>query len=108
VSRMMVGTTDYGTARLGFHDRAGRPILKGVAVAGKTGSLCRTAPYLGYFWVVGVAPAHPPQIAVAVLPAAEESHTRAHQLAAQLLARYFDAAPELPSARVATRAPDPE
>src|SRR5256885_2378281 len=40
VSRMMVGTTEYGTARTGFHERrSGRAIVPGVAVAGKTGSL---------------------------------------------------------------------
>jgi hypothetical protein len=55
---MMVGTTEFGTARLGFHDkRTGGRSLPGVAVAGKTGSLDRKTPYALYSWFVGFAPA---------------------------------------------------
>jgi cell division protein FtsI/penicillin-binding protein 2 len=67
VAEMMTGTTSFGTASPGFHDKRGRRYLD-VDVAGKTGSLSRTEPeYLGYSWFVGFAPADEPQIAIAVL-----------------------------------------
>jgi penicillin-binding protein A len=89
VSRMMVGTTEYGTAKNGFH-KNGRPILPGVAVAGKTGSLDRQKPYLAYSWFVGFAPAERPEVAVAVLLGnGEDWRWRAHQIAAELLSGYF-------------------
>jgi len=110
VSRMMVGTTQYGTARLGFHDkRSGRPLLPGVAVAGKTGSLNRAAgegPFLSYSWFVGFAPAERPEIAVAVLLGnGEVWHKKAHNVAAELLSGYFHGAPiaPSPSRRLASR-----
>jgi cell division protein FtsI/penicillin-binding protein 2 len=94
VSHMMVGTTEYGTARLGFHDKKGRPLLPGIAVAGKTGSLNRAEPFLAYSWFVGFAPADHPQVAVAVLLGnGADWHQKAHQVAAQLLSGYFHAAP---------------
>ena len=90
VTRMMVGTTEYGTARSGFH-RNGRPLLPGVAVAGKTGSLDRQKPFLAYSWFVGFAPAERPEVAVAVLLGnGEDWHWRAHQVAADLLSGYFE------------------
>jgi cell division protein FtsI/penicillin-binding protein 2 len=102
VAHMMVGTTEYGTARLGFHDRRGRPLLPGIAVAGKTGSLDRAEPYLAYSWFVGFAPAEEPRVAVAVLLGnAADWHQKAHQVAARLLAGYFQGAPS--STRLAAR-----
>jgi cell division protein FtsI/penicillin-binding protein 2 len=90
VARMMVGTTEWGTARTGFHERgSNRPLLP-VAVAGKTGTLDRAQPYLAYSWFVGFAPAERPEVAVAVLLGnGEDWHVRAHQVAAELLANYF-------------------
>jgi penicillin-binding protein A len=68
VSAMMVGTVERGTARVGFYDRRGRPFLKDVAVAGKTGSLSKDGPdYIAYSWFVGFAPADQPRFAIAVL-----------------------------------------
>ena len=93
VGRMMVGTTEFGTARLGFHDkRTGRPLLPGVAVAGKTGSLDRKSPsYLAYSWFVGFAPAEKPEVAVAVLLGnGPDWSVKAHQVARELLTSYFD------------------
>jgi cell division protein FtsI/penicillin-binding protein 2 len=96
VGRMMVGTTEFGTARSGFH-KNGRPLLPGVAVAGKTGTLDRQKPYLAYSWFVGFAPAEKPEVAVAVLLGnGEDWHWRAHQVAAELLAGYFHGAPSAP------------
>jgi cell division protein FtsI/penicillin-binding protein 2 len=96
VARMMVGTTEYGTAKSGFH-KNGRPILP-VAVAGKTGTLDRQKPYLAYSWFVGFAPAEKPEVAVAVLLGnGEDWHWRAHQVAAELLSGYFHGAVTLAS-----------
>jgi cell division protein FtsI/penicillin-binding protein 2 len=102
---MMVGTTDYGTARLGFHDRkSGRALLPGIAVAGKTGSLDRRKPYLAYSWFVGFAPAEKPEVAVSVLLGnGEDWRVRAHQVAAELLVGYFRGAPEAKPALLAAR-----
>ncbi|HZS41856.1 MAG TPA: penicillin-binding transpeptidase domain-containing protein [Polyangia bacterium] len=97
VGQMMVGTTEYGTARLGFHDRrSGRPLLPGVAVAGKTGSLNRAAPFLAYSWFVGFAPAERPEVAIAVLLGnGQDWHKKAHQVAAEVLTGYFHGVPSL-------------
>jgi cell division protein FtsI/penicillin-binding protein 2 len=67
VSKMMLGTVRSGTARVAFHDRRGRPLLPGIAIAGKTGSLSSEAPYRAYSWWVGYAPAEEPEIALAAL-----------------------------------------
>ena len=51
-ARMMVGTTEFGTARLGFRDkRTNARSCPAVAVAGKTGSLDRQKPYLAVLLV---------------------------------------------------------
>ncbi|MFI5305999.1 MAG: penicillin-binding transpeptidase domain-containing protein [Polyangiales bacterium] len=67
VSKMMLGTVRSGTARVAFHDRRGRPLLPGIAIAGKTGSLASEAPYRAYSWWVGYAPLQEPEIALAAL-----------------------------------------
>ncbi|HEY7954767.1 MAG TPA: penicillin-binding transpeptidase domain-containing protein [Polyangia bacterium] len=107
VGHMMIGTTEFGTARHGFHDRKGRPVLPGVQVAGKTGSLDRKeGPFLAYSWFVGFAPAERPEVAVAVLLGNGMSwHKHAHQVAAEVLSDYFhgEGDHELPSRRVAAR-----
>lgn len=111
VGRMMVGTTEYGTARLGFHDKhSGKKLLPGVAVAGKTGSLNRQQPFLSYSWFVGYAPAERPEVAFAVLLGNNANwRWKAHQVAADLLTGYFhgahDATPPdvAPDAAIALR-----
>jgi penicillin-binding protein A len=107
VGRMMVGTTEFGTARLGFRDkRTNRPLLPGIAVAGKTGSLDRrdpAAPHLSYSWFVGYAPAERPEVAVAVLLGnGADWHVKAHQVAREVLGSYFEGAHEINS-RMASR-----
>jgi cell division protein FtsI/penicillin-binding protein 2 len=98
VGRMMVGTTEYGTARLGFHDKhSGKKVLPGVEVAGKTGSLDRKDHALAYSWFVGYAPADRPEIAFAVLLGnAPNWRWKAHQVAADLLSGYFNGPRTMP------------
>jgi peptidoglycan glycosyltransferase len=67
VGQMMERTTTSGTGRRSFYDRAGRPFLPGIRVAGKTGTLSAADPYRGYTWWVGFAPLEAPRIAVASL-----------------------------------------
>ena len=64
---MLVRTTTHGTARSAFRDRRGRPKLRDIKVAGKTGNLTAGKPYGRYEWFVGVAPASKPTVAIAVL-----------------------------------------
>jgi len=97
VGAMMVGTTQFGTARLGFHDRRGKPLLPGVAVAGKTGTLNRRVSCpasevgcggesLTYSWFVGYAPADHPTHAFAVLLGnGPDWKKKAHQVTADML-----------------------
>lgn len=91
IARMMVGTTQFGTARRFFHDRDGNPYLRRIAVAGKTGSLTRReGGYLAYSWFVGFAPARKPEVAVAVLLGnAPDWKVKAGQVARELLSGYF-------------------
>ncbi|HET8934557.1 MAG TPA: penicillin-binding transpeptidase domain-containing protein [Polyangiales bacterium] len=67
VGHMMLRTVSDGTSRSAFLDQRGRPILPGISVAGKTGSLSASNPYRAYSWWVGFAPADKPRIALAVL-----------------------------------------
>jgi peptidoglycan glycosyltransferase len=112
VGAMMLGTTRYGTARHGFHDRRGRSYLGDIEVAGKTGSLsgwqhiedpeATASPVpvhpedrlLAYSWFVGYAPADHPAVAIAVLLANDQPwRRRAHELAREVLEAYFTASP---------------
>ena len=91
LARMMVGTTEFGTAHRGFHDHDGKSYLR-FSVAGKTGSLTRRdGPYLGYSWFVGFAPASHPEVAVAVLLGnGEDRVVKAHAVAREILEGYFE------------------
>jgi cell division protein FtsI/penicillin-binding protein 2 len=62
----LVDTTVRGTARRAFRTRRG-PLLPGIPVAGKTGSLNGTDPKGHYEWFIGVAPADDPKLAIATL-----------------------------------------
>ena len=91
LKKMMVRTTEMGTARRGFKSRRGRAFLGDIEVGGKTGSLSRKHPYLEYSWFVGFAPANKPEVAFAVLlgnPA--RWRIKAHTSARMLLSQYFD------------------
>lgn len=67
LGQMMLTTVSRGTSREAFRDRRGRPYLRDIAVAGKTGTLSSEQPYRAYSWWVGFAPENAPKIAVAAL-----------------------------------------
>jgi len=86
----MVDTTVRGTARRAFRTRGGRPLLGGIPVAGKTGSLNGTDPKGHYEWFIGVAPAGDPKLAVATLAVqGKRWWWSASQLAADVLRTAF-------------------
>jgi cell division protein FtsI/penicillin-binding protein 2 len=64
--RMMLGTTEWGSASRAFHDPDSRRRALGrVRVGGKTGTLSDET--LAYSWFVGFAPLDDPKVAFAVL-----------------------------------------
>ncbi len=81
VSRMMVGTCNFGSAARTFGKRAK------VTVAGKTGTLATNTPfYMEHSWFVGYAPAEKPQIIVSVLLGNPENwHLRGHEAARRMI-----------------------
>jgi len=88
LSRMMRSTVTEGTARRAFRRVA--PAMRGVAVAGKTGSLADPSPYRDHSWFVGYAPADRPEIAVAAVVVNERLwRVRAPSLAREALEAYF-------------------
>lgn len=100
LARMMVGTTEWGSANRAFRDRStGRRRLAGVRVAGKTGTLtAHDESGLAYSWFVGFAPADHPQVAVAVLLGrASEDDIRAAEVARALLASWMTSGDQAPA-----------
>jgi cell division protein FtsI/penicillin-binding protein 2 len=88
LGEMMRETVETGTARRVFR-RASRS-LRGVHVAGKTGSLADASPYRDYSWFVGYAPADRPEVAVATVIVNERLwHARAPTVAKEALEAYF-------------------
>jgi peptidoglycan glycosyltransferase len=86
----LVDTTVRGTARRAFRARGGRPLLPGIPVAGKTGSLNGTDPKGHYEWFIGVAPANDPKIAIATVAVqGPRWWWSASQLAAEVLRAAF-------------------
>ena len=83
VSRMMVGTCEFGSAARSFGKR------RSYSVAGKTGTLATSEPfYMENSWFVGYAPADKPQIIVSVLLGNPENwHLRGHEAARTLIDR---------------------
>jgi len=67
VARMMEQTVQNGSSFKSFHDRAGRPYLPDIRVAGKTGTLAKKNPETLITWWVGFAPARNPEVAIAAL-----------------------------------------
>jgi cell division protein FtsI/penicillin-binding protein 2 len=101
LAEMMRETVASGTARRTFR-RPGGP-LRGVEVAGKTGSLAEPRPYRDYTWFVGYAPADRPEIAVATVVANDRLwHARALTVAKEALEAYF-ASRNLRGVRTAAR-----
>ena len=87
---MMRRTVTEGTARRAFR---GLPrSMRGVEVAGKTGSLAEREPYRDYSWFVGYAPADRPRVAVAaVVSNGRLWRVRAPTVAREALEAYFSA-----------------
>ncbi len=85
---MMRTTVTSGTARRAFRRPAGS--LRGVEVAGKTGSLADQKPYRDYSWFVGFAPADRPEVVVATVVVNERLwHARAPTVAKEALEAFF-------------------
>jgi cell division protein FtsI/penicillin-binding protein 2 len=94
-------TTERGTARRAFQPR-GRPLLRGIKVAGKTGSLTGTNPPGRYEWFAGVAPADAPRVAVATVTVqGPRWWTSGSQLAAAVFQATF-----CPNGKCSASAPD--
>ena len=88
LGEMMRETVTSGTARRVFR-RVAAP-LRGVRVAGKTGSLADASPFRDYSWFVGYAPAENPQVAVATVIVNERLwHARAPTVAKEALEAFF-------------------
>jgi cell division protein FtsI/penicillin-binding protein 2 len=90
--RMMLGTTEWGSASRAFHDPdTHRRALGRVRVAGKTGTL--SDKNLAYSWFVGFAPADDPQISFAVLLGRDDSSDpKAAEVGRALVASWLTAA----------------
>jgi hypothetical protein len=87
---MMVATTRNGTARRAFRGSHGRPLLRAMNVAAKTGSLTGKTPPGRYEWFIGLAPADRPKVAIAVLVVQPKRwHTTGSQIGAQVLNAVF-------------------
>jgi cell division protein FtsI/penicillin-binding protein 2 len=97
LAAMMRKTVTSGTAYRVFRRPA--PALRGVEVAGKTGSLADRSPYRDYSWFVGFAPAERPVVVVATMVVNDRLwHARAPTVAREALEAFF-------AARVATLPP---
>jgi cell division protein FtsI/penicillin-binding protein 2 len=99
VARMMEQTVRNGTSFASFHDRAGRPFLGELRVAGKTGTLTKKGPgETLYTWWVGFAPADAPEVALSVLVVNRGKwYVKATHIACDMLRAYFadQGAPEV-------------
>jgi cell division protein FtsI/penicillin-binding protein 2 len=90
LAAMMRNTVSQGTARRTF--RRPGPGLRGVEVAGKTGSLAEPSPYRDYTWFVGFAPADHPEVVVATVVVNDRLwHARAPTVAKEALEAFFTA-----------------
>src|SRR5262249_2341832 len=87
---LLVGVTTHGTARRGFLDERGAPLLGPVQVAGKTGTLSGEDPAGVYQWFIGVAPSDAPRLAIATLVLdGGRGRSSAAQIAAEVLQGIF-------------------
>lgn len=108
VGKMMLDTTRTGTARSSFRDKQGNPYVRGVEVAGKTGSLTgKRPPALNYNWFIGYAPAERPEVAFAVLLANQPKwRIKAHYAARRLVQIYLERRDAITRARDARLTPE--
>lgn len=96
VTTMMESTVDNGTSYKSFHDKNGRPYLKDIRVAGKTGTLTKPTPEGPFYtWFIGFAPSRNPEVAISVMVANRAKwRVKATNVAADMLRTYFaDKAP---------------
>ncbi|HEX7837397.1 MAG TPA: penicillin-binding transpeptidase domain-containing protein [Kofleriaceae bacterium] len=102
VGKMMLATCEFGSASRSF----GRH--QPIHVAGKTGTLARTAPfYMEHSWFVGYAPAEQPQVIVSVVLGNPENwHLRGHEAARRLIDRALDLTSGLASGHAPGREKD--
>lgn len=85
---MMRNTVTDGTARKAFRRASGA--LRGVEVAGKTGTLSDPSPFRDYTWFVGFAPVDHPRVAVATVIVNERLwRVHAPAVAREALEAYF-------------------
>ena len=90
IREMLADTTVRGTARKAFRTRRGRPLLQGISVAGKTGSLNGEDPDGRYEWFIGLAPAEQPRVLVATVAVQGPLYwMSASQMAAEILKGLF-------------------
>jgi cell division protein FtsI/penicillin-binding protein 2 len=91
VTTMMENTVESGTSYKSFHDRAGKPYLPDIRVAGKTGTLTKAAvdgPF--YTWFVGFAPSRKPEVAISIMVANHlKWRVKATNLGCDMLRVYF-------------------
>jgi len=107
LGQMMQQTIESGTGRHAFGERPAS--LRGMAIAGKTGSLSGDDPniYRHFSWFIGFAPADDPQIAVAALAINGPKWKRkGPALARDALALYFAANHTVADARSRARGVD--
>jgi cell division protein FtsI/penicillin-binding protein 2 len=92
LARMMEVTIEGGTAYSAFHDDLGHPLLPGIRVAGKTGTLKPSDTDGAASWFVGFAPSRAPRVAVSVLlENGAVWHRKAAEVARDVLRSYFAA-----------------
>ena len=90
LTRMLSNTVTRGTSRRAFHDRRGRPMLAGIDIAAKTGSIDGTDPKGHYSWFAAYAPAHEPRIALVALVINQDRwKIKSSQVGEQALEEFF-------------------
>jgi len=90
LTRMLSNTVTRGTSRRAFHDRQGRPMLAGIDIAAKTGSIDGTDPKGHYSWFAAYAPAHEPRIALVALVINQDRwKIKSSQVGEQALEEFF-------------------
>jgi cell division protein FtsI/penicillin-binding protein 2 len=98
VTVMMEHTVSEGTSYRAFHDGAGKPFLRSIPVAGKTGTLNDPGGQRLNTWFTGFAPSRPVagkrQVAIGVLVVNRPKwRIKANTLAREILEAAFETAP---------------